>query len=137
MLRALEPAHISGIDEVTSLLGITTANSATPNRTAVMAVRLQDILLVLVIGVDCTADITHRDREDTFPRRTLGAGACPGAGNCVRGTISCSFGVVVVAGDVVGVEGGVDDVLRELVSCIELRLCLTYLDADTAVGTLS
>ena len=83
MLGAFETVHMSSIDEVTGLLRITTANSTTPNRTAVMAIGLQNVLLALVIGFDRTGNITHRDREDTLPRCALGTGACPGVGNGV------------------------------------------------------
>jgi hypothetical protein len=83
MLRTFEPAHISSIDKVTSLLRIATANGSTPNGTAVMVISLQDVFLVLVVGVDSTTDITHWDCEDTFPSCTLGAGASPGAGDGV------------------------------------------------------
>ena len=78
MFRALETTHVSSIDEIASLLGVTTADSTTPNRTAVMSIWLKNVLFALVIGVDCTADIANRDSEDTLPRRTVRARACPG-----------------------------------------------------------
>lgn len=115
MLRALESTHISSIDKVTRLLRITTANSTTPNRPAIMSIWLQDILLILVIGVDRTTDITNRDSEDTFPRRTVRTRACPGIGNGIRGTTGGCVGIIVIAGDIVCVERGVDDVLGKLV----------------------
>jgi hypothetical protein len=44
-----------------------------------MAVRLQDVFLILVVGIDSTANITHRNSEYTLPRRTLCTGTSPGA----------------------------------------------------------
>jgi hypothetical protein len=81
VLRTLEPIHISSTNKVLRLLSITTANRTTPNRTTIMAVRLQDEFLILVVGIDSTANITHRNSEYTLPRRTLCTGTSPGAGD--------------------------------------------------------
>jgi hypothetical protein len=71
MLRTLKPIHISSTDKVLRLLWIATANRPTPNRPTIMTIRLQDILLLLVIRIDSSPNITDRNSENTLPRRTL------------------------------------------------------------------
>lgn len=120
MLRALESTHISSINKVTGLLGVATANRTAPDRTAIMSIRLQDVLLILVVGVDCTTDITNWDSEDTFPRSAVRARASPGIRNGIRGPAGSCVGIIVVAGDVVRIERRVDDVLGPLVCFLVL-----------------
>ena len=76
-----------------------------------MSVILQDIRLVEVIRADRVAHVAHGDSEGTFPGNALGARVAPAAGEGGFGAGRGGAGVVVVFGDGVGVERGVDYIL--------------------------
>jgi hypothetical protein len=97
MLRAIETFHADCFDERLRRLKIASADRSTPYRTHVVAVWLQDILLQLVIRINSTADITHRDCKDTLPGCALRARAAPCIADGIRSTRGSCVGIIVVA----------------------------------------
>lgn len=114
MLRTLETTHTGSIDKVLSLLQVTTTDSTTPDRAAIVTIRLQNVLLVLIIRIDSTANITNRNGKDTLPSCALRAGIRPGIRDSVLSARLGSVSGVVITSDVVGVKRGVDDILLSL-----------------------
>ena len=112
MLGTFESVHVSRINEILRLLKITAADRTTPARTAIVSIRLQDILLELVVRVDSGANIAHGHSEDTLPRSALATGVRPSTANGVLSPGFCGVGIVVVTGDIVRIKGRVDDVLQ-------------------------
>ena len=76
-----------------------------------MSIVLQDPRFVVVSAVDTGTDITHRDSENALPGRALCRGVRPLLCDSGLRTLVGGDVVVVVPGDFVGVERGVDDVL--------------------------
>ena len=114
MFRALKTIHIRSSNKRLRLRKIPITNRSTPYRPAIIRIiRLENILFVLVVCVDGTADITDGDGECSFPAGTLGARVTPLA--LQRGldaVVGCDV-VVVVSSYIVGVQRGVYDVLEE------------------------
>ncbi len=104
MFRALKIIHIRSSNKRLRLTKIPITNRSAPYRPAIIGIiRLENILFVLVVCVDGTADITDGDGECSFPAGTLGAGVTPLA---LQGGLDAVVGcdvVVVVSGYVVGV----------------------------------
>lgn len=111
MLRTTKPPQIRRANKPLRLPLITTTNRSAPDRPTIVSVILQDIRLVKVTRPDRVADVAHGDGEGAFPGHALGAGVAPAARQRRFGARRGRAGVVVVFGDVVGVEGGVDYVL--------------------------
>ena len=104
MFRAFKPIHIRSSNERLRLIQIPITNRSTPYRPAVIGIIwLENILFVLVVCVDGTADITDGDGKCSFPAGTLGAWITPLA--LQRGldaVVGCDV-VVVISSYVVGV----------------------------------
>lgn len=78
MFRALEPIHIRSVNKRLRLIKIAITNRSAPYRPAVIGIiRLEDVLFVLVVCGDGTADIADGDGECSLPAGTLGAGVGP------------------------------------------------------------
>ena len=104
MFRALKPLHIRRRNKTLRLIKIPITNRSTPYRPAIIGIiRLEDVLFILVICGDGTADVTDGDGECSLPAWTLDAGIGPLA---LQGGLDAVVGcdvVVGVAGYVVGV----------------------------------
>ena len=104
MFRALKPLHVRRRNKRLRLIKIPITNRSAPYRPAIIGIIwLQNILFVLVICGDCTADVTDGDGECSFPTGTLGAGVGP---LVLEGGLDAGVGgdvVVVVVGYIVGV----------------------------------
>ena len=111
MLRALEIIHIRRRDEVLCRLQIARAYRSAPMRPIVVPKGLQDVPLIVDLAVHGPSNVANRDGKDAFPRCADSARVTP---PLLEGVFSAGSGgtaVVIEAGDGVGVEGGVDDVL--------------------------
>lgn len=79
-----------------------------------MVMALEDILFAFHIRRGRPSDVADGDGEDAFPGSAVGARVGPAIGEGVLGAGGGGGSVVGEAGDVVGVEGGGDDVLGML-----------------------
>ena len=114
MLRTPEILHICRLNELLRLSQIPTTNRPTPNRPIPHPVRQQNRRFVVISRVDGRADIADGDCKGTFPAGTLRARVSPLVLEDGLDSGEGGFIVVIIAGEIVGVERGIDDILAML-----------------------
>lgn len=77
-----------------------------------MTIRLQDILLILIIRIDSSTDITNRYGKHTLPSSTLRTRTGPRIGNGILGAGLRRVGIIIVSSNIVRIKRGIDDILH-------------------------